>query len=226
MGRIARIVAVDCPHHVTQRGNNRADVFFSAADRKYYLTSLARYCEEFKLRVWAYCLMRNHVHVVAVPQQPYSLAQGIGRANLIYTQHVNLKYRRTGRLWQNRFFSTPVDSDAYLWAVCRYVENNPVRAHLVEHAWDYHWSSARHHVKSAPDPLIGESPWLDPSQREEYRSYLAERRDDREELDRIRQTVQTGRPFGRPTFIAKLEQKLGRILRPGKRGPKRKRRRN
>jgi putative transposase len=226
MGRIARIVAVGYPHHVTQRGNNRADVFFSAADRKYYLAALARCCEEFKLKVWAYCLMSNHVHVVAVPEQPYSLAQGIGRTNLIYTQRVNLKYRRTGRLWQNRFFSTPVDSDEYLWAVCRYVENNPVRAHLVQHAWNYPWSSARHHVKSTPDPLIEESSWLDPSQREEYRSYLAERSNNQEELDRIRQTVQTGRPFGTPTFIAKLERRLGRILRPAKRGPKRKRRRS
>lgn len=90
MGRIARIVAVGYPHHVTQRGNNRADVFFSASDRKYYPAALARYCEEFKLKVWAYCLMSNHVHVVAVPEQPYSLAQGIGRTNLIYTQRVNL----------------------------------------------------------------------------------------------------------------------------------------
>jgi putative transposase len=224
MGRIARVVAAGYPHHVTQRGNNRADVFFSAADRKYYLTVLARYCEEFKLRVWAYCLMRNHVHIVAVPEETYSLAQGVGRTNLIYTQRVNLKYRRTGRLWQNRFFSAPVESDEYLWAVCRYVENNPVRAHLVEHAWDYHWSSARHHVKSAPDILIGKSPWLKPSQREEYRRYLDER-GKREEADRIRQTVQTGRPFGSPDFIDRLERKLGRLLRPKRRGPRPKARR-
>jgi putative transposase len=89
MGRIARVVAVGLPHHVTQRGNNRAEVFFSDADRRYYLKTLAHYGDEFKLRVWAYCLMSNHVHILAVPEQEYSLAQGIGRTNLVYTQYVN-----------------------------------------------------------------------------------------------------------------------------------------
>jgi putative transposase len=204
---------------VTQRGNNRADVFFTAADRKCYVLTLARCCQEFKLKVWAYCLMSNHVHIVAVPEQDYSLAQGIGRTNLIYTQYVNREYRRTGRLWQNRFLSTPADSDRHLWTVCRYVEANPVRAKLVEHAWNYRWSSARHHVNSAPDPLVGESPWFDPAQCDDYRQYLDER-SNREEIERIRRSTRTGRPLGDPDFVGKLEVKLGRILRPGKRGPK------
>ena len=219
MGRIARVVATGLPHHVTQRGNNRQDVFFSAADRKLYLTTLSRYCQEFKLQVWAYCLMSNHVHIVVVPEQDYSLAQGIGRTNLMYTQYVNRKYRRTGRLWQNRFFSAPVGSDKYLWTVCRYVENNPVRARLVEHAWEYRWSSARHHVRSVPDYLIGKSPWLEPSQRKEYQAYL-DQREDKEELTRLRHAIITGRPYGDAAFVDRLELKLGRILRPGKRGPR------
>ena len=111
MSRIARVVAPGLPHHLTRHGNNRALVFFSNADRKYYLSTLAGYCEESKLKIWAYCLMGNHLHVVAVPERDYSLAQGIGRTNLIYTQYVNRRHGRTGRLWQNRFFSAPVDSD-------------------------------------------------------------------------------------------------------------------
>ena len=157
--------------------------------------------------------------LVAVPEQEYSLALGIGPTNLLYTQYVNRKYRRTGRLWQNRFFSAPVDSDKYLWAVCRYVENNPVRARLVEHAWDYRWSSARHHIKLTPDYLIGKSPWLDPAQREEYREYLNQC-SDRLETDLLRHAVRTGRPYGDADFVDRLELKLGRVLRPGKRGPK------
>ena len=89
---------------------------------------------------------------------------------------------------------------------------------MVEQAWDYHWASARHHVKSAPGILIGKSPWLKPSQREEYRRCLDER-GKREEADRIRQTVQTGRPFGSLDFIDRLERKLERLLRPKRRGP-------
>ncbi len=104
MARIARVIGVGIPHHVTQRGNNRNDVFFSESDRSHYLRTLVRYCDEFKLKVWAYCLMTNHVHLLVVPEQEYSLAQGIGRTNLVYTQYINLKHKRTGRLWQNRFF--------------------------------------------------------------------------------------------------------------------------
>lgn len=223
MGRIARVVAVGLPHHVTQRGNNRLPVFFASADRKDYLATLARYCGEFGLTVWAYCLMGNHVHIIAVPEHDHSLARAIGRTNLIYTQRVNRKYRRTGRLWQNRFFSSPVESGRYLWAVCRYVETNPVRAGLVERAWDFRWSSARHHVRQTPDPLVKESPWLDPAERGGYRRFLEERTEQEEE-DRIRRTVLSGRPFGDKGFVDRLELKLGRILRPGKRGPKTRRR--
>jgi len=207
---------------VTQRGNNRAKVFFTSADKKYYLMTLARYCGEFRLRIWAYCLMDNHIHLVAVPQMPFSLAMGIGRTNLIYTQYVNRKYHRTGRLWQNRFFSAPVDGGDYLRAVCRYIERNPVRARRVKKPWDYRWSSARHHVRGTPDLLIGKSPWLDPSERSAYREYL-EQRSGSEEVERIRTSVQTGRPYGDPEFISELEFKLARILRPGRRGPKPKR---
>jgi putative transposase len=215
------------PHHVTQRGNNRTDVFFSAADRKYYLQTLARYCREYQLSVWAYCLMRNHVHLLVVPRQDYSLAQAIGRTNLIYTQYANRKYRRTGRLWQNRFSSCPVDREPYLWAVCRYIETNPVRAHRVDKPWDYEWSSARHHVLNRPDPLLDRSEWLEQSQQSEYRRFLNERSDPGREAETaaIRQALLTGRPYGSPELIDRLELKLGRILRPQRAGRKPRRRR-
>jgi len=150
-----------------------------------------------------------------VPEHDWSPARGIGRANLIYTQHVNRKYRRTGRLRQNRFFSTPVDSGKYLWGGCRYVVANPVRALLARHAWEYRWSSVRHHVRQAPDPLAAGSPWLEPAERSECRRFLEERTE-REEEARIRRTVMTGQPFGDAGFMDELEQRLGRALRPGK----------
>ena len=221
MSRIARAVAVGYPHHVTQRGNNRAEVFFSARDREYYLRTLVRYCDEFKLQVWAYCLMTNHVHLLVVPEREYSLAQGVGRTNLVYTQHVNREYRRMGRVWQNRFFSCPVDRDEYLWAVCRYLECNPVRAKLVEKAWDYPWSSARHHVLGTPDLVLGISQWLPEEERPQYREYLDQEATYADQT-RIRASTQTGRPLGGPGFIERLEVKLGRTLHPLKPGRKKK----
>jgi len=161
--------------------------------------------------------MTNHVHLLVVPESDHSLAQGIGRTNLIYTQYVNREYRRSGRVWQNRFFSCPVDRNEYLWSVCRYIERNPVRARLVEHPWDYSWSSARHHAQGTPDLVTGASQWPAPAEREQYREYLDH---DEQKVDRIRirTSTQTGRPLGSLTFIKELGLKLGRILQPQKAG--------
>jgi putative transposase len=216
MPRIARVVAPEVPHHVTQRGNNRTEVFLDDADRERYLKTLVRYCEEFKVSIWAYCLMTNHVHLLAVPEQGYSLAQGIGRTNLIYTQYANAKYGRTGRLWQNRFFSCPVEQEQYLWAVVRYIETNPVRAGLVRQAWDYRWSSARHHVRNEPDLVLGRSEWLDRQMTETYREYLMQ--DSQADVSQVRYATRTGRPLGSASFITRLETKLGRTLRLKKSG--------
>ena len=75
MARTARAVAVDTPHHVTQRGNGRQDVFFSDRDRQIYLDTLFDYAARYRLRVWGYCLMSNHVHFVVVPEGERSLAR-------------------------------------------------------------------------------------------------------------------------------------------------------
>jgi len=130
MPRIARRVAVGYPHHLTQRGNNRAPVFLAGSDYLKYLDLLGAYTRRYQVDVWAYCLMKNHVHLLVVPNTEESLARGIGMTNMTYTQYFNRKYERSGRVWQNRFFSCIVGSDAYLWAVARYIENNPVKADL------------------------------------------------------------------------------------------------
>jgi len=89
MPRIARLLAVNCPHHITQRGNNRETVFFDDEDRKSYLKILKRYSDQWKFDIWAYCLMPNHVHLLVVPKEEKSLARGIGATNLVYTQYFN-----------------------------------------------------------------------------------------------------------------------------------------
>jgi len=134
MPRIARAVVEGVPYHVTQRGNRREDTFFDDEDRQKYLEWLPEYSGKHGLKIWAYCLMTNHVHLIAVPQKRDSLERVMRPLHTRYAQYINRKNRWSGHLWQGRFFSSALD-ERYLWAAIRYVEGNPVRA-----AW---WRSQR-----------------------------------------------------------------------------------
>lgn len=219
--RIARLCEEEYPHHITQRGNNKGQVSFDNEDRRFYLDVLKRYIDKYGLKIWAYCLMGNHVHILAVPKGASSLAKGIGGANLLYTQYVNRKYNRSGRLWQNRFFSTIVEEEPYLWAVTRYIERNPVRAKLVKEAEEYEWSSARAHVLGVKDDVLAENDWLDEKEMKSYREFL--RKDDNKVNRSIRLATSTGRPLGSEDFMKKLEKMFERDILPKKGGrPKKK----
>jgi putative transposase len=203
MPRKARAVAVGYPHHITQRGNNRAPVFFDDQDRLTYLSLLERYSKKYLVNVWAYCLMDNHVHLLAVPDEPESFARGIGVVNMTYTQYVNRKYQRVGRIWQSRFFSAVVDTDKYTWAVARYIEKNPIVAGLVKFAEAYEWSSARFNLQGKPDSLLAKSAWLEPSDRERYGSFLLD--DDKRVSTMIGQATRSGQPICESSELAKWE---------------------
>jgi putative transposase len=206
------------PHHVTQRGNRRVNVFFDPQDRLKYLSLLERYAGRDGTRIWAYCLMDNHVHFVVVPSSADSLGLTFRETHRAYAAWLNEKVGETGHLWQGRFYSCALD-DAHLWVAVRYVERNPVRAALVQQANDWPWSSAAAHCGQRPDKLLSpiEMPWPVPN----WRAYLSEQPE--EEVATIRQRTRTGRPCGLPAFVERLEQVLGRVLRLGKRGPKPKR---
>jgi len=208
MPRIARVIATNYPHHVTQRGNNRVDVFFDNEDKAFYLKTLRNYSQKYKVDIWVYCLMPNHLHLLAVPKDSESLARCLGRTNLIYTQHVNRKYKRSGRLWQNRFFSTLVEKDPYLWVVARYIENNPVKSRLTKKPEDYKWSSCRANMSGQGDELVRSHGWLEAKDRRGYKTFLGKQDPGIEE--RIRRATSTGRPLGSERFIKKLERKLFR----------------
>jgi putative transposase len=155
MGRQARIVIPGVAHHVTQRGNYRQDVFFTDDDRRVYLSYLRESAQLHGLAVSAYCLMTNHVHLVATPERGESLAKTMGRTHLMYAQYIHRLHGRLGHLWQNRFYSCPMDDD-YTHNATAYVELNPVRAGMVEAASDYAWSSARAHCDLGGDPSRSE----------------------------------------------------------------------
>ncbi len=116
--------------------------------------------------------MDNHIHILAVPERETSLARAIGGTNLLYTQYINRKYKRSGRLWQNRFFSTIVEEGSYLWAVARYIELNPVRAKLVQKAEDYPWSSARAHILGIKDDVLSGDNWFVEEALKSYQEFL------------------------------------------------------
>ena len=145
MARQARVVAEGVPHHITQRGNNRQDVFLSPEDRRFYLELLRTKCSQHGVALLGYCLMTNHVHLVAIPQRPDSLARGLGQADGQYSQWFNRRQRRSGHLWQERFAACPLGR-SHLIAALAYVDLNPVRAGLVRSAVEYEWSSAAAHA--------------------------------------------------------------------------------
>jgi len=221
MPRVARIVLPGLPHHITQRGNNRQDVFFVDADRTRYLQILAQQSALYGLTIDGYCLMTNHVHIIATPRNESSLAKAIGRTHFLYTQHINRMHDRSGHLWQNRFFSCAMDDAHYLTAM-RYVERNPVRARMVRKPWRYAWSSAAAHAgRTTPAELLNTSRWRDHTAGLDWEAFLTE--SDSEGVDAIRLATRRGRPLATDSFLSKLETKLNRRLRPKPVGRPRKR---
>ncbi len=212
MARVARVVAPGLPHHVTQRGNNRQDVFFTDDDRRFYLETLKTQSQRYGLEVWGYCLMTNHVHLVVTPKASDSLAKAIGRTNFQYTRYINRFHGRSGHLWQNRFFSCPTDGDHFL-AALRYAESNPRRARIVRLPWRYRWSSAAAHCGQGDPPgLLDLTKWRKIMRPAHWRRLLVEAQEE-QEVELIRKRTFTGRPLGSDRFIAKLETRLNRRLR-------------
>ena len=201
------------PCHITQRGNNQQDVFFVDDDRRAYLELLQKAAQQFGLAVHGYCLMTNHMHLVATPVREDSLAKAIGRTHLAYAQYVNRLHGRSGHLWQNRFDSCLLDKDHYS-AALRYVERNPVRARLVCLPWRYPWSSAAVHTGRAEPTRSLEAPqWSREISPKEWEAELRGT-DDEEMVRLLRIRTQTGRPLGSDRFMSKVEACLGRRVRP------------
>ncbi|HEY1341397.1 MAG TPA: transposase [Bryobacteraceae bacterium] len=220
MGRIARVVIPDCWHHVTQRGNHQQTIFFSDSDRTFYLRLLRQNCDRYRVRIAGYCLMNNHIHLAAAPATEAGLARAIGRTHNDYARWLNLRRDVAGHLWQNRYFSCPMD-EAHQWEALRYIELNPVRAGLVGRAADWQWSSARAHVSGRDSSgLLDWAEWRVRWSPETWGDALALGFDNAALLDRIREATRTGRPAGSPEFTRHLEALSGRELAKRTRGPK------
>jgi len=199
MPRSARFVVPGLPHHITQRGTARQTVFSTRADRRVYLGLLREQARLAELPILAYCLMRNHIHLIVVPRDGAQLAEVMQRVHGRYAQYRNGRLSRCGHLWQNRYSSCAL-GPAHLWLALRYVEQNPVRAALVQRAEEWEWSSARAHLAGQDrQRLLDMEFWRREGGVENWRRLLNVPSDT--EFQRsLRRATYAGQPFGDEQF--------------------------
>ena len=217
MARTGRIVIPNIPHHIVNRGNRRQNVFFGEDDYIQYLEILSKFCMMYEVKIISYCLMANHVHLIAIPSESSALSKAIGDTHQAYTRMVNFRHRWRGHLWQGRFFSCPMD-ELYTCRTARYIELNPYKAKVVKDFADYPYSSAGFHMGyRLSDPVVKE-PYFAYTAKE-WRRFIEEATDEQEEK-LIEQQTQTGKPMGEENFIKKMEKETGLDLSRKKPGPK------
>ena len=217
MARLARVVAVDIPHHVTQRANARRFILESDSDKLVYVDLLRQHCTLYGLSLLGYCLMSNHVHLVVIPLKIDSLRLTMKNAHGRYATYWNASHSSSGHAWQGRFYSCPLDL-THLWRALRYTELNPVRARMVSTPEAYRWSSAGAHCGTAqPDLALDTDLWEQQWNSTTWKRYLSEPGAEAD-AEAIRQCTHTGRPLGTEEFVKTLEQTVGRVLAPQKGG--------
>jgi len=219
MPRQARIVLPGEAHHITQRGNYQQEIFRETNDFRQYLFYLKECSEKYHIDILAYCLMRNHIHIIGIPHDKESLGMAFNTLTMRYSQYVNRKIKSYGHVWQGRYFSCVMD-EIHLYRAIRYVERNPVRAKKVNSALNYEWSSARIHAGMQNEGFIALGKSFDMSAKE-WKAYLYE--EDNVMTDEMRLKTKRGLVVGTETFIKNAEKILKRSLKclnPGR--PKRK----
>ena len=228
MPRFARIIIPNCPHHIVQRGHNRSAVFIEPRDYRFYLGNLAEWKYKLDLKIFAWCLMTNHIHIIAEPSdESGTLSEMMKRVNGRQTAFVNKSECRSGTLWTGRFKASPIQSNNYLLKCCRYVELNPIRAGMVNYLQDYPWSSYRQRIGlEAPDLLDMSESYLALGEKseeraEQYRKFVTETISD-QEYHFIRSSVMRNQLTGNSRFIDEIEVRIGRRIEHRGRGRPRK----
>ena len=208
MPRHSRCLLAGAPCHVTQRGVDRRETFSDDADRATYLSLMRRNLSDTGVRVLGWCLMPNHVHLVALPERVDSLSILLRRVHGRYSQYYNARYGRSGHLWQNRYFACCL-GPGHLWAALQYIDNNPVRAGFVQSAADYRWSSAVAHLEGRdPTGVTDLDWWRRESEGLDWRQELGE--SEEEQIAVLRQCTYSGRPYGEDGFVQRLSEQFER----------------
>jgi len=141
MPRRARMYIPGFPYHIVQRGNNREACFIEPENYLFYLELWKKLSKRYGVAVHAYCLMTNHIHFLVTPEDEDAISKTMKSVGSRYAQYINLKYKRTGTLWEGRHRSSLVQTEKYLLRCYRYIELNPVRANMVKRPEEYKWSS-------------------------------------------------------------------------------------
>lgn len=211
--------------HLIQRGVNRAPCFLADSDRLVYLAHLRELSVKHGCAVHAYCLMTNHVHLLATPSTETactSLMRDLGQR---YVPYFNRRHQRTGTLWEGRFRSCLVESTHYVLACYRYIELNPVRAGMVSEPARYPWSSHAVNTGRQNDPFVSAHEEFtaltaqEASRHAAYRGLFADPLDE-PLLQAIRDATNTGYPLASERFKTGVLASLGWQLAPGKPGPR------
>lgn len=223
MARLPRLVVPQQPHHLIQRGNDRQVIFRDADDYTVFLKWLREAAKLYAVAIHAYVLMPNHVHLLVTPADMAGLGKMMQWVGRFYVPYFNRKYARAGTLWQGRFKATVIDSERYFMSCCRYIELNPVRAGMVADPGQYPWSSYAHHVGSKSDPFITGHPlyWAlgnTPFEREAAYKELVEQGLADEEVRALSEATDKCWALGSADFMASLEKKASRRVRPARRG--------
>ena len=225
MARLGRYFIPDQPLHVIQRGNDRKPVFFDDGDFGQYREWLIAGAETNRLAVHAYVLMTNHVHLLVTPGTADSLPRTMQTLGRRYVRYINTRRRRTGTLWKGRYRAAPIDSEEYFIACCRYIELNPVRAHMVEHPRQYRWSSYRAHAEGKDDALAAFHPVLRrlgrslEAREQTYRDLIKEKLDPGF-AEALRAATNGGWALGDERFRKKIAEAARRRAAPLPKGPR------
>ncbi len=217
MPRNRRCIAPGIPLHITQRGVDGRETFSTDADRATYLKLLFHLLPEAGVRLWGWCLMPNHVHLIAIPNEEDSLAVLLRRLQGRYAQYFNAAAGRMGHLWQNGYFSCMLDK-AHLACALRYVDLNPVRANLVTSAETYRWSSAAAHLCGSDDSgLLDLKGWQNFAANLDWANELRTHETNLREYRDLRRCTHAGQPFGAPAFVGEMETRFDRNWQRGPR---------
>ena len=213
MPRKPRFFVLGAPVHVVQRGHNRSAIFFDELDYLEYLRCLKQAADNYGCEIHAYVLMTNHVHLLLTPERADSVARLFQNLGRHYVGHINKTYQRHGSLWEGRYKSNVIESQAYLLSCMRYIEMNPVRAGMVDHPAKYRWSSYAANALGTDNAILTAQPeyvalaQLPENRQSAYRG-LFDKEADSDELALLRDALQTGTPLGNEKFKAEIEAAL------------------
>lgn len=225
MPRRARMTIAGYPLHILQRGHNKQACFGDDRDYLLYLSLLRESTALYPCSVHAFVLMTNHVHLLVTPADPRHVSRAMKRLNERYAIHFNKKYRRTGSVWEGRFKSSIVDSDAYLLCCQRYIELNPVRAGMTAHPGDYAWSSYRANAWGercdavTPHGIYASLGGTDDGRRVAYRQFVAAGCSSAE-LASIRTAATSSTALASEAFLRTLPEPFRRVPAPAGRPKK------